>query len=401
MASNRLLIIDDEPEVAAVIGRVARGAGYDTIVTTDIDDFLDRVRIWQPTVIALDLGMPDLDGLQVLGLLGDEGCKARILIVSGRDHGTMTEAVALGLRRGLLMAGILQKPLRLDELRAAFREIFEEAGLISKSDLADALQAGQFTLEYQPKVDIRTLCPVGVEALARWHHPTRGAIGPDTFIPLLEQSNVIVDFTRHVVDVAVAQARAWRDQGLRLNTAINISGRCWGALDVAELIVSSCQTHKINPDCIVLELTETVAMVNEPRTLDTMNQLARLGVGLSLDDFGTGYSSLKQLHSLPFSEIKIDRSFVAYCDTNDESRIIIESITDMAHNLGQKVVAEGIESDHVLRHLAKLGCDVAQGYYFARPMPAREIRTWTQDWSETWCDPSDKVGATQAGIWQS
>jgi EAL domain-containing protein (putative c-di-GMP-specific phosphodiesterase class I) len=385
MSSNRLLIIDDEPEIAAVIGRVARGAGYDTIVTTDIDDFLDRVRTWNPTVIALDLGMPDLDGLQVLGLLGDEGCKARILIVSGRDHGAMNEALALGLRRGLLMAGILQKPLRLDELRTAFREIFEEAGLISKSDLADALAAGQFTLEYQPKVDIRTLRPVGVEALARWHHPTRGTIGPNTFVPLLEQSNVIFDFTRSVFDMAVAQTRAWHDQGLKLATAINVSGRCWTAMDMGELVVKSCDAHHLDPHALVLELTETVAMVSEPRTLGTMRRLADLGVGLSLDDFGTGYSSLMQLHRLPFSEIKIDRSFVADCDANDESRIIIESVTEMAHNLGQKVVAEGIESDHVLRRLATLRCDVAQGYYFGRPMPARDIRGWAQDWTETWC----------------
>ncbi len=385
MSSNRLLIIDDEPEVAAVIGRVARGSGYDTIVTTDIDDFLNRVRTWQPTVIALDLGMPDLDGLQVLGLLADEGCAARILIVSGRDHDAMSNAVALGLQRGLLMAGILQKPLRLEELRIAFREIFEEAGLISKSDLAEALHAGQFTLEYQPKVDIQTLRPIGVEALARWHHPTRGPIGPDTFIPLLEQSNVILDFTRSMFDMAVAQARAWQTQGLPLQTAVNISGRCWGAFDVAELVVDSCAAHQVDPSLLVLELTETVAMVNEPRTLATMKRLAQMGVGLSLDDFGTGYSSLSQLHKLPFSEIKIDRSFVADCDRNDESRIIIESVTDMAHALGQKVVAEGIESDHVLKHLARLRCDVAQGYYFGRPMPAREISQWAHHWTETWC----------------
>jgi EAL domain-containing protein (putative c-di-GMP-specific phosphodiesterase class I) len=231
-------------------------------------------------------------------------------------------------------------------------------------------------------VDIRTLRPMGVEALARWNHPTRGIIGPATFIPLMEESDVILDFTRKVLEMAVAQLREWLDQGLRLETAINISGRCWNGLNVDTLIVDCCGAHGVDPRWLTLEITETVSLVEKPESIATMRRLVDMGVGLSLDDFGTGYSSLMQLRRLPFSEIKIDKSFVMDCNANDESRIIIESVTEMAHNLGQKVVAEGIESGEVLHRLAFLGCDVAQGYFFSRPVPPRQISSWVGSWTQ-------------------
>jgi EAL domain-containing protein (putative c-di-GMP-specific phosphodiesterase class I) len=292
----------------------------------------------------------------------------------------MTEALGLGLRRGLLMAGILQKPLRLDELRSAFREIFEEAGLISKSDLAEALQAGQFTLEYQPKVDIRTLRPIGVEALARWHHPTRGTIGPSTFVPLLEQSSVIFDFTRSMLDMAVAQTRVWHDQGVRLVTAVNVSGRCWSAMDMGELVVSACDRHGLDPHALVLELTETVAMVNEPRTLATMRRLADIGVGLSLDDFGTGYSSLSYLRGFRFDKIKIDRSFVSDLPTNRDSRVIVGAVIGLGVGLGITITAEGVETPEQLAVLRDEACAQVQGELFSRPLPACGVLDLLQAW---------------------
>ena len=199
MPFNRLLVIDDEPDMAATVGKVARRAGFDTIITTDGADFLERAHSWQPTVMVLDLGMPGIDGNAIMVALADQSCKARILIVSGHDRAAIDQAVAHGRDIGLDMAGVLQKPLRIEPLRAALRTIFDEAELISIQDTLHALEAGEFYLEYQPKVRLDTLRAVGVEALARWRHPERGLIDPNTFIPVMETSGVMDRFTPHII----------------------------------------------------------------------------------------------------------------------------------------------------------------------------------------------------------
>jgi len=381
LAYNRLLIIDDEPEIATTLGKMGRRSGFDTIVTTDGVDFLERLRAWDPTVLMLDLQMAEMNGRAILGELIKRSCKARILIVSGHDVEALQQAKEFGLAGGLHIADTLQKPLRFDILRAALKAIFDDAEMISVPNIKDGIRLNEFYLEYQPKIDLRGRRVAGVEALARWRHPARGLIPPDRFIPFMEASGCIDEFTRFVIDAAAAQAKLWRADGTDLDIAVNISGGSAGSPDFVDVVRDICADHQIDPGFLTVEITETAAMGDVKRAVNFAQKLRNMGVTLSIDDFGTGYSSLLQLLRLPFTEVKIDRSFVMDCGESLESRVIVTTIIGLAHNLGLRVVAEGVETGAIADYLTKLGCDEAQGYHFARSMPGERIPLWVNQWS--------------------
>lgn len=379
MPLNRLLIIDDEPDVAATIGRIARRSGYDSIITTEPDDFLSRCRTWHPTVIVMDLSLPGVENHALLDELARSNCTAQVLIISGHTRQHIEEAQEFGRTKGLIMAGALQKPLRVEALRIVFDTINTNAGIVTQVDITDALASNQFYLAYQPQVSLHTMQLYGVEALARWMHPTRGPITPATFIPMVEESGLADAFAMQVVDLAIPQLQRWRDAGVEIRLSMNVSAHNFRQGLFSEHLAASCAHHDIDPQLITLELTEHVALEHVCNNLH-LQRLINLGTRLSIDDFGTGYSSLVQLHRLPFSEIKIDRSFVVECMTNRDCGVFTRAIIDLAHNLEMSSVAEGVESNDVLMHLIALGCDLAQGYAISRPLVAREFYQWALMW---------------------
>src|ERR1700690_3867319 len=212
MVSNRLLVIDDEPANSATIGRVARGCGYDVIITTDVDDCRSRVVSWKPTVIVLDLEMPEMDGIQLMEWLAKQNCTAQVLIVSGREPTLLQQAESAGRTLGLSVAGSLPKPLRLEKLRDAFTAVYAAADLLSVQDISKALSNREFRLVYQLQINISDGVVIGFEALARWDHPKRGPIPPDRFISLMEadpSNNVMNDFTTYVMAMALNEMSLW------------------------------------------------------------------------------------------------------------------------------------------------------------------------------------------------
>lgn len=230
MTSNRLLVIDDDPTSSATIGRIARGCGYDAIITTDTDDFRSRVLSWDPTVIVLDLSMPEMDGYQVMDWLARQGCNAHILIVSVHELDRLREAEATGRALCLNMAGVFQKSLNLEKLRDVFREIYDAAGVLSIQDISHALINREFRLVYQPQIDLKSGGIVGLEALARWDHPRRGPIPPSTFIPMMEANEIMSEFTYRVLEMALDELRAWNG-AMNGRVAINVSAAVYGAID--------------------------------------------------------------------------------------------------------------------------------------------------------------------------
>ena len=375
MASNRLLVIDDEPASSATIGRIARGCGYDTIITTDIDDFRSRVSSWDPTVIVLDLTMPEMDGRHVMGWLAHRGCTARILIVSGLELFQLREAEAAGQSLGLRMAGSLEKPLRVEKLRSVFRAIYDDAGVLSAEDVAQALTNREIRLEYQPQIDLRTGAAIGFEALARWDHPRRGSIPPESFIPLIEAHAIIDEFTSQIIQIALKDMRHWMGES-EFRMAINVSAANCRSMAMDEVLRAHCNRNGIDCSRIMIELTETAAMTETGLISASLGRLHRFGVHLSIDDFGTGYSSLVKLHQLPFSELKIDRSFVTACGIENQRAILVRAMIDLAHNLKMTVIAEGVESEEMKTLLRAWGCDAAQGFFIGRPMPPIEAQRW-------------------------
>ena len=243
-------------------------------------------------------------------------------------------------------------------------------------DLRLALSLGQLELYYQPKIDAPSGEITGVEALLRWHHPQRGMVSPVVFIPMAERFGLINALGNWVIHEACRQARAWRDEGLRMRVAINLSAHQLRQPDLADRIGDALVLHQINPKLLTCEITESVAMDDDDATLKVFDKLKQLGVHISIDDFGTGYSSLAYLRKLPAEELKIDRSFVLDLETSSDARAVVDAVVKLAQALGLKVVAEGVETEAQNQILRALGCDQLQGFLFAKPMSAKALSLW-------------------------
>ena len=244
------------------------------------------------------------------------------------------------------------------------------------SDLRAAIGTSQLELHYQPKVNLATDEVMGVEALLRWTHPVKGPIPPDTFISIAEQTGVMAPLTDDVLRKAAHQLREWMRDGRELSVAVNVSAANLTEGEFVERVRRIVAEEDVPAEFIVLELTESAVMSDHRRGLEVLNELSSIGFRLSIDDFGTGYSSLSYLQRLPVDELKIDRSFVKTLMDDQVNRSIVRSTVDLGHNLGLSVVAEGVEDDATLRALAELGCDVAQGYFLSRPLPAPALVAW-------------------------
>jgi EAL domain-containing protein (putative c-di-GMP-specific phosphodiesterase class I) len=246
---------------------------------------------------------------------------------------------------------------------------------VDLDDFAEALEIGGLTVVYQPKIALPSDQIVGVEALARWLHPEFGPVSPAEFIPLAESSDLINPFTEWVVATAAADWVVWRQRGLTTNIAVNVSAKNLDRLEFPDIVAGICSGFEMPCSDLTIELTES-ATQGAIKLLDTLTRFRIKGIGISLDDFGTGYASLTQLQQLPFSDLKIDKSFVTNADTSKDCRAIVRALIDLAHMLDLKVIAEGVETEPVRDLLIDYQCDLAQGYHFARPMAASALVDW-------------------------
>jgi diguanylate cyclase (GGDEF)-like protein len=247
----------------------------------------------------------------------------------------------------------------------------DRLGLLA--ELRRAIEHDELVLHYQPKVAVATGALTGVEALVRWQHPARGLLGPEQFVPLAESTGAVADLTRWVVNRALAQQRAWRDDGFDIPVAVNLAAANIVDVTLPDAIGELLERHDVSGDRLECEISEHTVMADPRRCAEVLDRIRALGVRLSLDDFGTGHSSLAYLKRLPLDEVKIDRSFVAGMVEDENDAVIVRSTIDLARNLGLCVVAEGVETAEVMDALAALNCDVAQGYFIARPLPAQEL----------------------------
>jgi diguanylate cyclase (GGDEF)-like protein len=250
------------------------------------------------------------------------------------------------------------------------------ARLSMLGDLRNALEHHDLQVHLQPKLDLATGVVVGVEALARWSHPTRGYVSPEDFVHVAEETGLIKQLTDVVLESSIEQLGRLRDHGHHLGLAVNLSTH--DLLDelLADRVLRRLDQYRVDPALLTLEITESSLLIDAPRARATIDRLNRAGIRLSVDDFGTGYSSLSYLRRLPVSELKIDRSFVSNLLLEDQDEVIVKSIIDLGHNLGMQVVAEGVETDEIMNRLRGFGCDVAQGFGICRPIPFDQFLTW-------------------------
>jgi len=247
------------------------------------------------------------------------------------------------------------------------------------SDIRRALAADEIVVHYQPIVDLDDRRVTGAEGLVRWAHPEHGLIPPGAFVQTVEQSGLIGPLTRHVLEDAIAQCAGWRRDGREMSVAVNLSVRNLLDRDLPREIGQMLDSHRVPASALQLEITESMIMSDPDRAIATVGRLSDLGVRLSVDDFGTGYSSLANLRRLPIDELKIDRSFVSPMLHDESDLIIVRSTINLGHDLGLRIIAEGVEDGPTLERLALLGCDLAQGYHLSRPMDAGAFNRWLAD----------------------
>jgi len=337
-----------------------------------------------PCLLIVDLEMPTMDGPELLVHLQQRGIDIPIIVVSSRERVLIDSVREMGSVLGLRVRRALQKPLQEDVLRDALHDLggatTEQSAAPELSIDAAALQAalenGEILVHYQPKADFRTGMIRGVEALARWQHPTLGLVPPDQFIALAERHGLIHRLTLEVMNQAMLQVSAWQARGLHLPLALNLSPLLLERSDLAQEISSLAQCHGLSPEEVVLEITESSLVSSLGLALSVLARLRLKGFGLSIDDYGTGFSSMQQLARVPFTELKIDRGFVRGAPERDSLQVILRSAIEMANRLGLVTVAEGVETLREWRMLQEFGCTLGQGWLISRPMPAAEVVPW-------------------------
>jgi EAL domain-containing protein (putative c-di-GMP-specific phosphodiesterase class I) len=332
--------------------------------------------------------MPEMDGIEFVRHLVERRYTGSLILISGEDERMLQTAEKLVRAHKISALGHLRKPVNPEELSALLEKWTPPCmvghQVAKKAYGADEVRAaiinGELVNYYQPKVDVASGKVVGVEALVRWRHPQDRMVFPDQFIGVAEAHGLIDDLTRAVIGEAFAQARTWQDEGLHLRVALNISMDNLATPEFADYVAAAASAAGIVPGDIVLEVTESRLMKDVSAPLEILTRLRLKRFGLSIDDFGTGHSSLSQLRDIPFNELKVDRGFVHGACSNDTLRAIYGASLSLAKQLDMKTVAEGVEDRADWDFLRSTGCDLAQGYFIAKPMPAGEISDWITTW---------------------
>jgi EAL domain-containing protein (putative c-di-GMP-specific phosphodiesterase class I) len=329
--------------------------------------------------------MPEMDGVELIRLFGQTGFHGGLILMSGADEKVLSTVSELAGLQGLRVLGQLQKPVMPGQMAALLANLGESpvrkyqnraVPEISPEAIRKGIAGNEFSIWFQPKVDAIHLVPVGVEALARWQRGDGSFVPPDVFITAAEREGVIGELSQVLVSRALMEGSRLHDAGFPLKISVNLSGRWLNNLNLPDFVMATARDAGLRASDVILEVTETGVMEDLTTALDVLTRIRLKGFGLSIDDFGIGYSSFEQLGRIPFTELKLDRSFVSRGNQDPSARAILEGSMDMARKLGLSTVAEGVETEADLELMRVLDCDSVQGYLIAKPMPTDEVISW-------------------------
>ncbi|MDD2915120.1 MAG: EAL domain-containing response regulator [Gallionella sp.] len=388
----KILVLDDEPFALKLTSRMLANLGYNSVTLCDngraaleqVDSAEHR-----PDMILLDLNMPEMDGIEFVRHLVERRYTGSIILLSGEDEHMLQAAENLVHTHKIKVPGSLQKPVTPEKLAALLEKwvpspqagAAEAVKIHGADELRAAIANGELVNYYQPKVEPATGWVMGVETLVRWRHPTDGMVYPCEFISLAETHGLIDELTRVVLTGALAQAKIWYEAGLSLQLAVNVSIDNLASPDFADFVAGLAAGAGVPPQKVVLEVSESRIPMDDLRApLETLTRLRMKRFRLSIDEFGTGRSSLTQLRGIPFDELKIDQSFVHGAWSNKTVQAKYDASLAIARQLDMEVVAVGVEDENDWDNLRRTGCDLAQGYYIAKPMPAADLPGWIQTW---------------------
>lgn len=385
------MVIDDDPYSLKLmerqltrqgaLGVIACGSARAALLTLEAN-------VGAIDLVFCDLQMPEMDGVQVVRRLAEIGFAGGLALMSGEDVRILDTAAKLAKAHELHVVGALQKPVTIEQLSLVLERHRTRKSAPPRSipkvycaeDLRQAIAGGELVSYYQPKVHVASGAVLGVESLVRWRHPQDGMVFPDQFIYLAEEHGLIDALTRVVLTASLRQARQWADAGLKLDMSVNVSMDNLADLQFPEFVVGAAHEAGVPLEQLVIEVTESRPMKDLRAPLDILTRLRLKRVRLSIDDFGTGHSSLAQLRDFPLDEFKIDRAFVHGASSDPALRAIFDASCRMARGLGMQIVAEGVEDRADWDLLRATECDLAQGYFIARPMPGPDVMEWMARW---------------------
>lgn len=373
-----LLVVDDDRMQRLLIAETAKRCGYTVTMAGSLEEAVERLRERSFATLVLDLSLGERDGVEVIRHLAETGQRPTVLVISGFDERIRDAAMRLARSVGLAAVGTLRKPLSLGTLRVHLLQALETgpdsvsrpaaAFSVTADDVAAAIANGDIAPAYQPKIELATRRIAGVEALARWTSAEHGRVPPGVFVDIAERAGLAPALTRLMMTSAIRDAASWHADGSAVGVAVNVPPSALDDLSWPDAVEAELARAGLPPGALTVEITESTAMSDSPLIGDVLTRLRIKGVNLALDDFGTGYSSLLSLLRMPFSELKLDRSFVQRCDQDAYAWKIVRASISLAAEFGMRTVAEGVETASVVALLEDARCDMAQGFFFARPM---------------------------------
>ena len=388
---NFIVVEDNEFQRTVAMKIIeAMGSGH-VLGAEDGQDALEKL-VATPNpidIVISDLDMPGMDGVEFMRHLAEQKLCTAVVVASGMDAALIHTVEDLVREHGLFVIGHIKKPVTREKVQGMLDTYFAKqrqrnpdihAHEITLTEIKNALAADQFKTWYQPKIKLTNGMWCSVEALTRWESPQHGLIQPGRFIPVMEENGLIEDLTWQQIHHVIPDLKQWLKQGRKIAASINISPAALDDIMLPEKLTEIISYHKVPPESIILEITESVVIKNITRSLDTIARLKLKGFSLSIDDFGTGYSSLQQLSRIPFSELKIDQTFVRGLVKNQTGRAIVEANIELASKLGLSTVAEGVETLEEWKLLRQMKCDIAQGYFISEAMPASQLDAWHKKW---------------------
>jgi EAL domain-containing protein (putative c-di-GMP-specific phosphodiesterase class I)/AmiR/NasT family two-component response regulator len=386
VARSCVLVIDDQRFQRRTLARMLEGLGVARVLeAADGTSALEIVRDHRDVLelIVSDVDMPEMDGLEFLRCLAEEAPNTAVAIHSALDRSLLKSVELMTTEYGLRLVGLLEKPVTEAQLRSTL-ELARRgnnapvrlAPQVNAAQVTSALRNHEFTPWFQPKVDLQTAQVCGAEVLVRWCCPNIEPLPPDRFLSVISASGLMRTMTLGLAEQAAQSLAHLGRRGNGFTLSLNICPTLLDDPGFADALAGALVAGGASPDEVILEITESAAARNQGAALENIARLRMRGFILSIDDFGTGFSSLAQLVRMPFSELKIDRSFVSRIELDGPDRLLVDSTVALAHRLGLRTVAEGVETQAQIQFLQKLGCDMAQGYLFAKPMPMDEWVSW-------------------------
>ena len=395
IANLNFLVAEDHDFQRSVLVRILESLGAKTV--HEASDGHGALKILQDParpvdIVISDLDMPGMDGMEFIRRLGETKVRISIIIASALERKLIASIATMTEAYGIKLLGVVEKPLTPEKLEPLIKlhkpakaepDRPKAAGpTFTLEEIAAGLKNNEFEPFYQPKIVLATGQVNGAEALARWRHAQQGIVAPYAFIKPLEDNGLIDELTWVMLRKSAAFCSSWRSAGLEATVSVNLSLKSLSDVKIADRVTKLVRSQNLEPRHMVLEVTESAATTDIGKALENLARLRMKGFGLSIDDYGTGYSSMQQLTRIAFTELKIDQSFVTNAAKQESARVILESSLDMANKLNITAVAEGVETQADWNLLRQLGCDLAQGYFIARPMEAGAYLDWVRDWKQ-------------------